>query len=171
MSAGYSSKCRTCNSPRRGEIDRRLLSGESARAVSEWLRGEGESIPFQALSNHKASHLDVVEEVRARSIEAATPAFETAVERVDDTLAVLDRITAVAMRIVEAHAPDMAITGGENRLYDPAKVSLFKGCLKEARDATIAKHEIVHGKKLQADVSLDGLGELLALGFDEGSGS
>ena len=74
---GYSTRCRACNSANRVEIDRRLLGGDSARAVAGWLvEACAEKIPFQALANHKAEHLDVKTEALSQ-IAAALPVFVT----------------------------------------------------------------------------------------------
>jgi len=59
---GHSPNCRTCTSPHRVEIDRRLLAGGplgSTRAVERWLvetHGEAARIRHDALARHKRDH-------------------------------------------------------------------------------------------------------------------
>lgn len=152
MAAGYSAQCRACNSPFRGDIDKRLLAGDATRKVSDWLeKTHGERIPHNALGNHKRSHLDVIAEVRARSVESASPAFEAAVADALDTLATLDRLAAIGLRVVEAHADEMANAFAAD--IDPAKVSLFNGCLRQTQAILVAKHELLEGKKVNVETS------------------
>ncbi len=171
MPIGYSAQCNACNSPHRGELDRRLLAGDATRKVSDWLQSEhGVRIPHNALGNHRRAHLDVAEEVMVRSLEAATAPFEAAVQSGLDVVATLDRFTAVALRVVEAHADKMADADVDE--FDPAKVSLFKGCMAEGRAFLVAKHEILNGKKVNVDATASGgLAELIALAFEPSGGS
>lgn len=150
---GYSAKCKACNSQHRVEIDRRLLGGESARAVSAWLETQGEHSPHQGLANHKATHLAVLDAAKARLAET-TPQFAAEVDRITAEVGVLDRIADAAIKVVE-QGPDTTMPG----------VILYTGCLREARAAVVAKHEILHGKKV--NVELTGLADLLANGFSE----
>lgn len=150
---GYSAKCRACNSPHRVEIDRRLLGGESARSVSTWLETQGEHSPHQGLANHKQSHLAVLDAAKARLAEA-TPQYAAAVDRIAADVGVLDRIADAAVKVIE-QGPGSDMPG----------VILYTGCLREARAAVVAKHEILHGKKV--NMELNGLAELLASGFSD----
>lgn len=152
MSAGYSAQCRACNSAFRGDIDKRLLEGEPTRKISAWLHEtHGERIPHNALANHKKAHLDVIAEVRARSVQAAAPSFEKAVTETLDTLATLDRLAAIGLRVIEAHAPMMA--DGGIGAFDSAQVALFNGCMKQTHAILVAKHELLDGKKVNIETS------------------
>jgi hypothetical protein len=63
--------CKTCNSRHRGEIETRLLGGQSTRSVSAWLEAtHGEVIRYDALLRHKKAHINPGLEA-ARQIQAA----------------------------------------------------------------------------------------------------
>lgn len=157
-SPGYGSLCKACNSDRRAEIDRRILAGESTRSVSAWLASVGESITHQALANHKLSHCAVREAALAR-VEAARPVHEAAVEKILAEVSILDEVAEMAIRGARAIAPSIGPD------VPTGAAIAFKGCLAEARAAVVAKHELLHGKKIEAQVT--GLGDLLALAHDE----
>jgi hypothetical protein len=144
MPTGYSAQCKACNSKQRAEIDRRLLAGESSRAVSAWLASAGETISHVGLTRHKASHLNVVEEAKARIAEA-TPVFEEGVQRVVAEASLLDEIASVGMRV--ARGLEKAVTAGPSM----AQATAFGMALREARTAVVAKHELLHGKKLNVE--------------------
>ncbi len=141
---GYSSKCRACNSPNRAELDAKLLAGDSARSVSAWLQeARGERIPFQALLNHKGSHLDVRAEAAA-IVEAAAPAYAAAVAKVVANVGVLDDVAGIALEAAKALLP--AVKSGKA----PMAVSVaFTGALSNARAAVTDRHELLHGKKVE----------------------
>lgn len=143
---GYSSRCKACNSPQRSTLDAKLLGGESTRAVSEWLVAtHGERIPHQALGNHKAEHLDVRAEALTR-VEAATPAFAAAVEKVVADVHVLDEVAGAALKVVRGLVETMATPGAKPSM---ASVILFNGALSNARAAVTDRHELLHGKKIE----------------------
>lgn len=143
---GYGSRCKACNSQRRAEIDARLLSGESTRSVSEWLlASHGERIPHQGLLNHRGEHLDVRAEAAAR-VEAATPVFEAAVEKVVADVGVLDEVAGAALKVVRGLIGRMSDPKGKPSMAD---VVLFNGALSNARAAVTDRHELLHGKKLE----------------------
>lgn len=140
---GYSSKCRACNSAHRAEIDRRLLAGESARAVAEWLAAAGERLSFVALANHKAAHLDVTAEA-AKIVEASVPAFNAAVEKVVADVGVLNEVASIGLRV--AKALEAAVSSG--KITQPVATA-FGAALSNARAAVTERHEILYGKKLE----------------------
>lgn len=140
---GYSSRCRACNSPKRAEIDRRLLAGESARSVAEWLASEGERLSFVALSNHKAAHLDVTAEA-AKIVEASAPAFTAAVEKVVADVGVLNEVASIGLRV--AKALEVAVSSG--KITQPVATA-FGAALSNARAAVTDRHELLHGKRLE----------------------
>lgn len=141
---GYSSRCRACNSANRTEIDRRLLGGESARAVAGWLvEACGEKIPFQALANHKAEHLDVKAEAMAK-IAASAPAFESAVAQVVADVNVLNEVASIGLRVARSLEPQV-ISG---KVSQPV-ATVFSAALSNARSAVMDRHEMLHGKKVE----------------------
>lgn len=149
---GYSAKCRPCNSPFRAELDRRLLAGESARSVSAWLATEGERIPHQALSNHRAEHLDVHAEAVVRieaaaQVAAASPVFEVAVQKVVADAAVLNEVAEISLGV--ARKLGKRLTDGES-LTQPMATA-FSAALTNARGAATDRHELLYGKRLNVE--------------------
>lgn len=143
---GYSARCRACNSQHRAGIDERLLAGESARAVASWLLDtQGERIPFQALANHKAEHLQVLP-VAAAIVERAEPVFAAAVAKVVADAAVLNEVATIALDTARALSP--AIASGKAPM---AVAVAFNGALSNARSAVTDRHELLHGKKLNVN--------------------
>lgn len=159
-SPGYGARCKACNSPRRAEIDRRLLAGESTRTVSTWLAGQGETIHQTGLANHQREHLAVLDAAKAKLAEAsraqAAPAFESAVEKVVAGVELLDEIADLSMSVARTYR-DQPPT-------DMPGAVLFTGALREARSAVKTKYELLHGKKVNVDAT--DLASFLALGFD-----
>lgn len=159
MPIGFSAKCKACNSPQRAEIDRRLLAGESTRSVAEWLQREhGLSVGHVGLANHKGAHLDVVGEAASRIAAVTAPAipvFEAAVEKVIADASLLDELAGIGMRVAR---------NLEAAMEDPstAQATAFGHAMKEARGAVVDKHELLHGKKLNVDVSDPGAEDLHA---------
>lgn len=148
MPVGFSSRCKACNSPLRAEIDRRLLAGESARSVAEWLEREhAVRVGHVGLANHKGSHLNVVAEAKAR-IEQAAPVFEEGVERILADVSLLDEIASVGIRV--ARKLESAMNAPTT-----AQAAAFGHALKEARGAVVDKHELLHGKKLNVEGYVD----------------
>jgi hypothetical protein len=179
MAAGFSSRCRACNSAHRGEVDKRLLAGKSARSVSSWLQEtHGERIPFQALAKHKAGHLDVIAEVKARSVAAAEPAFEAAVAETVTRVDALERGISRAERLADFLTEKLVgIDPEKPDAYLPrfplSLSTVLVAAMREARECAVAKHELLHGKKVTADVAVDGLSGLLQHAFgdeEEGDG-
>lgn len=114
---------------------------------------------------------------------AENPEREEAVLDTLDSVDVLTRLAAIGLRVVESLADEMTspvnLPPGERpdgapaaRVgIDPAKVALFTGCMRETRQAAVAKHELLHGKKLEVEAAFEGgLGDLLALDFAEEGG-
>lgn len=141
---GYSARCRPCNSPHRAEVDRRLLEGESARAVSTWLaEAHGEHLPHQGLLNHLNAHLNVRAEAAA-IVHAAAPAYAAAVQKVVADAGVLDEVASVALEAARALLP--IVKSGKAPM---AAAVAFTGCLSNARAAVTDRHELLHGKRLE----------------------
>jgi hypothetical protein len=163
MPVGYGAQCKVCNSPHRAEIDRRLLAGETVRAVAAWLSSIGEPTGKSSVASHKASHLAVLQEARERvakaSKAAAEPVFEEAVQKVVAEVGLLDEMASIGAGVVRS-LQDEAKAGN---LTMP-QVALFNGCMKETREAVKTKHELLEGQKVTLE---GGLAEFLAAGFGE----
>jgi hypothetical protein len=67
-----------------------------------------------------------------------------------DTLA---EIAAIGMEVARAIAPKMQDMYEKKTL---AEVTLFTGALREAREASIARHEMLNGKQVNVDAHLSG---------------
>lgn len=143
-SPGYSARCRACNSAHRAELDEKLLAGDSARSISVWLQeAHGERISFQALLNHKASHLDV-REAAAALVEQAAPVFRAAVSGIVADVAVLDEVALIGLRA--ARALEVVVAKGK---FSQPVATAFVGALAQARGAVSDRHELLHGKKVE----------------------
>lgn len=142
---GYGGRCRPCNSPHRVEIDQRLLAGESARRVSEWLAGLGETISHTSLLGHRTEHLDARAEAAAL-VEAATPVFSAAVGKIVADASVLDQVAGIALRTATALEKTVSTPSEKPSM---AVVMAFNGALSAARGAVTDRHEMLHGKKLE----------------------
>lgn len=149
---GYGARCRPCNSANRAGIDEKLLAGESARAVSQWLLDtHGEKIPHQALLNHRSEHLNARAEAAA-IVEAATPVFAAAVATIIADVGVLNEVATASLEVVRGLLPRM-----KDPKYSPsmATVVLFNGALSNARASVTDRHELLHGKKLEVTTDTD----------------
>jgi hypothetical protein len=170
---GSDPRCKSCQSARRLEIDRRLLEGQPTRAVSAWLSEQGEKIRFESLAKHKKRHLAVVERARER-IEAAEAQAAAEVDKIVASAELLDEAAGMALTIARSLVETMIKKAGEyNKWERPGQVDamLFEGMVRELRQIVKTKHEMKHGK----DVNLNGLGliEFLAKfggGAGEGEG-
>lgn len=164
MPVGYSTRCRACNSAHRAEIDELLLGGKTPREVSAWLeQTHSESLSHKAINQHRANHLNVLKEAKAR-MQDVQPEFDEAVNKVVAELEVLDELAGIGLGVARAL---------QHRIMDsvfPAQVTLFGIALRETREAVKAKYEILEGKKVNLD-GFGGLAELLTLGFSEESSS
>lgn len=64
--AGYSAKCKTCNSARRLEIEAWHEAGDSAQAIEIKLKSLGEEISHTAILKHLNNHYNVQEAAREK---------------------------------------------------------------------------------------------------------
>lgn len=64
--AGYSAKCKTCNSARRLEIEAWHEEGDSAQAIEIKLKTLGEEISHTAILKHLNNHYNVQEAAREK---------------------------------------------------------------------------------------------------------
>lgn len=88
---GYESRCKTCNSQHRDEIEeKRLEENMSYSKISEWLEEEHhESITKQSLSNHFKKHvMEGIEQARKSEMKQR----EIAKNEVDETLNLIDEL-------------------------------------------------------------------------------
>lgn len=154
MPSGYSSKCKTCNSARRLEIEAwHEKDGMSPEAIEVRLKTLGESISYRAISNHFVNHYNVQEEARERYHKSQEQITEDAKTRLTD-LQILDEL------IQDGHTIHKGIS--EQIKGNPTDVSLpvvqlFNGSAAEICRAIKTKQEILgeDGGSKAAETFLD----------------
>jgi hypothetical protein len=161
MTIASSTRCKACNSPHRPEIDQRLLAGESTRAVAEWLESLSEEVSYVSLARHKLEHCNASAEARAQ-LEASRPAFQDATAKIVADVRLLDEVAGLAIH----HARRFK----ESPPSSQADATVFAASLREARAAVVARHEILHGKKVNVDATVTGLADLLGLALKDDDG-
>ncbi len=154
MPAITSRLCETCNHPERSEIDRRLLNGDSARSVSEWTRSVGGYLSHVAINKHKKNHLDVMSQVKQQLQTGSKrfepkDAFDEKVEEAIDSIQTLDDIQRYGRRIAKAVADKYE----KQNLVSVSEAMIFGHATKAAIGAAKTKHELLHGKKIDATVT------------------
>jgi hypothetical protein len=97
MPAGYSSKCKSCNSSHRLEIEAWHNDGKSAEAIEKLLLEKyGEKISCTAIRKHLNEHYNVSEEVQKQYTESQANLQKDAGERVSEIVVLDDMITSKA---------------------------------------------------------------------------
>lgn len=153
MPTGKRSRCLACSSPRRAEIDQRLLGGKSSHKVAKWLKEQGEVISQPALASHKRAHLDVKTDVKAileaRAVvraedraadDAAHPEAaevrRAVVSKVVADVTMLDELAGRAMHVIDMLTPEM---------IDPsmAQSAVYSAMMKEARELVRQRDEML----------------------------
>lgn len=183
---GYEERCASCSSDHRAEIDRRLLAGDTTRAVAVWLEvTHGQRLSHKAIGRHRHHVQDLVDERMARSLEAAAPAVVAAVDPKVKAVADLDRLLREnrsllrdARRVLDVSLSSPARDGadGEKNIpLSPTAVTLYTSLVRERRALIEARHELLTddgGKKGKggkndelSEVLKQGLANLLGHGF------
>lgn len=154
MPIGFGSRCLACKSPKRAEIDRRLLAGESHRAVSRWLAEEGESISRESLRNHAIEHLSVADDI-ARRVEESRPEHEQAVVRGAARVQALERNVERAAEMRDLAADHLRRQIVEKGRCPGALVALFAGASAEVRQSIQAVQKALGETVEVADAPAD----------------
>lgn len=138
MPAGYSTRCKVCNHPRRVEIERwHSEEGASYREIQSRLDGE---ISYSAIGRHFKEHCNVQEEATIR-YQASQVQFEkhvsarlTDVERLDDSIDRAHRLSKVAEEQIRTYI---------NQGSPPPKalVDLYSAASSELRQTNKTKME------------------------------
>lgn len=106
MPAGYSSRCKICNHPRRAEIEQWHLDGASFREIERRLEG---SISFAAIRNHFVEHFNVKEEAALQyqasqqQLEQAAAQRVSEIQLIDQVIARSAKLNAVAGARIQEH--------------------------------------------------------------------
>jgi len=101
MPAGYSTRCKVCNSPHRAEIEKWCKDeGLSPRAVAaKLLEIHGEKISHQSIWKHMNEHFDVKAEAREQYQRSKEQFKEAVKKRLSD----IEMLDAVAQGDYELH--------------------------------------------------------------------
>ena len=89
--AGYSAKCKTCNSARRLEIEAWHEAGDSPEAIEIRLKGLGEDISYNAIRKHLQNHYNVLEAAKEKYYQSKQQIEKDAEARLSD-LEILDEM-------------------------------------------------------------------------------
>jgi hypothetical protein len=164
MPAGYSSRCKSCNSPNRLKIEEwHSKDGLSDRAIQARLKSEfGEDISYVAISNHFSEHYNVQAEVQEQYNQSQVNLQKDAGERVseirvlDDIVESKHKLHQMLEKIFSSRLASL-LEGAEKGEEPPelpklpmAYVSLYTGCAAGICQALKAKQELLgedSGKK------------------------
>jgi len=157
MPAGYGSRCKTCNSPHRLQIEAWKREGLSAAAISTRLKEMGVSISERALDSHFKDHYNV--QAEAWELYAKSQAqMEQDVQDALHDLKVLDNLvrskykihqkldhifTELLSGLAEKDQIREAITFKELPKIPLAYVNLYTGCAAEIRQALAIKQKLL----------------------------
>ncbi len=163
MPAGYSSRCKTCNSPNRLKIEAWHEDGLADRAIQARLKAEcNENISYVAIGNHFAEHYDVQSEV-LEQYEQSQANLQQAAE---DRIAEITMLEDVAREKYNLHQRLGKILANLISRLEKSKnpedipklpaayVALYNGCAAEIRQALKTRQELLgedgEGKKARA---------------------
>lgn len=152
MPAGYSSRCKACNSPLRTQIEQwHSKDGDSSRVISARLKEMGEKISYRALDNHFGEHYNVADVASEQYAESQANMQVDAEARLSE-IEVLDQMVAgkhalhqKLERIITNRLADLEDVGGPADLpkLPMAYVSLYTGCAAEIRQVLKTKQELL----------------------------
>lgn len=169
MPAGYSSKCKTCNSPLRTEIELWHVDGMNDSAISRKLKEMGESISDKSLANHFTEHYNVAKEAEQQYNESQANLQEAAGERVTEIVTLDNMIAGKAAlhqkleKILSNHLTGLEDTEKARELpkLPMAYVSLYTSCATGLYQAMKTKQELLgedgagrQGKAMESWVDL-----------------
>jgi hypothetical protein len=152
MPAGYSSKCKSCNSAHRLKIEAWHKDGKSAEAIEILLKETyGEEISSRAIRNHINEHYNVPAEVQKQYHKSQVNLEKSANERVTE-IQIIDDV--VAGKRVLHQKLEKILTNRLKGLEDTeeprdlpklpqAYVTLYIGCASEIRQFLKTKQEIL----------------------------
>lgn len=151
MPAGYSSKCKTCKSPYRLQIEAWHGDGLSPETIELKLKGLGESISWRAIHNHFQAHYDVQGAVREMYLRSQAALQETAEKCVSE----IQMLDGIAQEKYGLHQKLGRILTNQISELEDAKevvelpklpkpyVDLFIGCASEIRQTLKTKQELL----------------------------
>jgi hypothetical protein len=139
--AGYSSKCKTCNSARRLEIEAWHEDGIHPEAIEARLAKLGERISHAAIRNHLVSHYNVQEAAKAKYYESQQQLEKAAVARLSD-IEILDSLIQDNNIIHTGLRKQIADLGNKFSVPMPA-VTMLNGVATEICRAMKTKQDLL----------------------------
>ncbi|AEE95301.1 hypothetical protein [Mahella australiensis] len=159
MSAGYSSRCKVCNSQHRVEIEKWAKEkGLSPRAISSRLKEEcDEDISYKSIWQHLNEHFDIKTEAKEQ-YQKSQQRFQKAVERRLSDIEILDDTIADNFELSQATTAWLKDLIKQRKNPPMALVQLREKLQSEMRQAIKQKQEILgddpESKKADAVQSL-----------------
>ena len=159
MPAGYSSRCKVCNSQHRVEIERWAQEdGLSPRAISSKLKEEfGEEISYKSIWQHLNKHFDVKAEVR-KQYQKSQEQYQKVVEKRLSDLEMLDATIADNYDLSQATTAWLNDLIQQRKKIPVSLVQLREKLQSEMRQAMKQKQELLgddpESKKADAVQSL-----------------
>jgi len=152
MPAGYSSRCKACNSPLRTQIEQwHCKDGDSSRVISAKLKELGEKISDRALDNHFDEHYNVPN-VACEQYTKSKANIQKDAEELLSEIEILDSIVSGKHKL---HQKIEKIISNRLKGLDEIKelrelpkipaayVTLYTGCAAEIRQAMKTKQELL----------------------------
>lgn len=169
MPAGYSARCKVCNSPHRADIERWAKEeGLSPRAISARLRERGESIGHKSIWQHLRDHFDVRSEAREQYAKSQQQ-FEDQVKKELSDLQMLDRVIRSDYELHQVTASWLNELAKGREKMPMSLVLLHEKAASEMRQAIKQKAELLGDdpESRKADALLS-LADLVMYAGDDG---
>lgn len=150
MPAGYSSRCKACNSPHRLQIES-WKKDLNTSEISLRLKEMGERISRPALDNHFAEHYDMQSEVREQynqsriNMQQDANEFLSDIKVLDDAVAGKRTLHQKLEKILTNRLKGLEDTEeiGDLPKLPQAYVTLYIGCASEIRQFLKTKQELL----------------------------
>jgi hypothetical protein len=152
MQAGYSAKCKTCNSSHRLKIEKWHKDGKIPEAIEVLLLEKyGEKISGRAIRNHLDEHYNVPGAVQEQYHKSQANLEKEAGERISE----IEILESIATGKYDLHKKLEAIITNQLKGLEDAEgpgelpkipmayVSLYTGCAAEIRQAMKTKQELL----------------------------
>ncbi|ADQ06495.1 conserved hypothetical protein [Caldicellulosiruptor hydrothermalis 108] len=154
MQAGYSARCKVCNSPHRAEIEKWIKEeGISIREVTRRLAEKGEKISHEAIRRHIAEHFNVKDSVKEQ-YKKSQEQFEKLVEKQLSDIEILDSIIQSNFELHRATGAWLKELVNQRSKVSLSLVQLHEKTASEIRQAMKTKQELLGNDPLSnvADV-------------------
>ncbi|WPD20192.1 hypothetical protein [Thermaerobacter composti] len=139
MPAGYSSRCKICNHPRRAAIEQWHLDGASFREIQRRLEG---TVSFAAVRNHFVEHFNVREEAFLQWEASQQQLEQAGAKRVSD-IQLIDQVIERSAKLNAAAASRIQEYMERNEKPPKALVDLYGVTAAELRQHAKAKQELL----------------------------